>query len=534
MIEVINHMDYKINMEGKHKIFHANLLKLYTPRDDDDVAAAGIAVLEVSDNDGVVDDESLLNLPNTEQKETYRDVNVCPELTEEQKREVWDLLEEFQDIFSDIPGRTKLAEHKVELTTSKPIHVKPYPMPYAKRKEVSEEIEKMLKVGIIEPSSSPYNSPIVMVKKKDGSNRFCVDFRQLNAVTKFDSEPMGDIDEIMSKLCKDKYFTKLDLSKGYWQIPMVESCKEKTAFTTHDGCYQFCMLPFGLMNSGASFNRMARELRKGLDIDNYVDDLLLHHELWRCHMETMRATFMRIRKANLTVRPIKCFVGYPSIDFTGHVVGNGEMHMEDDKLQKIRDATPPQSKKQVRSFLGLAGYYRKFIPHFAEIAAPLTDLTKKGQPNKVIWGPSQAKAFKTLRDLLTSAPILRLPDLTRQFILRTDASDVGVGAVLLQRYEDGIFPVAYASKKLLAREQNYSVIERECLAIVFGVRKFQKYIYGTSFLIQTDHAPLAYLQKAKSASQRLMRWALFLQNYKYSVEAIKGSENVGADFLSRQ
>ena len=534
VIEVINRMDYKINMEGKHKIFHANLLKLYTPRQEDDAEAAGIAILEVSESDGVVDDESLLSLLNTEQEETCRDVNVCSNLTKEQTGEVWQLLKEFQDIFTDVPGRTDLVEHKVELTTSIPIHVKPYPMPYAKRKDVNKEIEKMLKLGVIEHSKSPYNSPIVMVKKKDGSNRFCIDFRRLNAITKFDSEPMGDTEVIMSKLCKDKYFTKIDLSKGYWQIPMAESCKEKTAFTTPDGCYQCCMMPFGMMNSGASFNRMMRKLIKDLDIDNYVDDILCHHERWKQHIETLRETFVRIRAAGLTIRPSKCFIGYSSIDFTGHVVGNGEMHMEDDKLQKIRDATPPQTKKQVRSFLGLAGYYRKFIPHFAEVASPLTDLTKKGQPNKIIWGPNQAKAFKTLRDLLTSAPILRLPDLSRQFILRTDASDVGVGAVLLQCYEDGIFPVAYASKKLLPREQNYSVIERECLAIVYGVKKFQKYIYGTSFVIQTDHAPLAYLQKAKTESQRLMRWALFLQNYKYCVEAIRGSENVGADFLSRQ
>ena len=534
IIEVINRMDYKINMDGKNKIFHANLLKLYTPRDDDDVAAAGVAILEAPEDDGVVDDEKLLELPNTEQKETFRDVNVCSELTDEQQREVWQLLEEFQDIFTDVPGRTNLVEHKIELTTTTPINVKPYAMPYAKRKDVSEEIDKMLKLGIIEPSDSPYNSPIVMVKKKDGSNRFCVDFRRLNAITRFDSEPMSDTDDIMSKLCNDKYFTKLDLSKGYWQIPMAESCKEKTAFTTPDGCFQCCMMPFGLINSGARFNRMMRKLKKDLDIDNYVDDILCHHEWWKKHLETLRETFVRIRSAGLTVRPSKCFVGYPSIAFTGHVVGEGELHMEEEKLQKIREATPPQTKRQVRSFLGLAGYYRKFIPHYADVAAPLTDLTKKGQPTKVVWGDSQAKAFKTLRDLLTSAPILRLPDLSKQFILRTDASDVGVGAVLLQQYDDGIFPVAYASKKLLKREQNYSVVERECLAIVFGVKKFQKYIYGTSFIVQTDHAPLVYLQKAKSESQRLMRWALFLQSYNYKVEAIKGSDNVGADFLSRQ
>jgi hypothetical protein len=222
------------------------------------------------------------------------------------------------------------------------------------------------------------------------------------------------------------------------------------------------------------------------------------------------------------------------MDFTGHVVGKGELRMEDEKLEKIKYAERPKTKKQVRSFLGLAGYYRKFIPNFADIAAPLTDLTKKGSPMNVDWKQEHERAFKVLRDLLTSAPILRLPNLQLPFILRTDASDVGVGAMLLQKHSDGVFPVAFASKKLLQREKNYSVIERECLAIVFGIKKFEKYLYGTDFTIETDHAPLTYIQKFKAESGRLMRWALFLQNYKFRVEAIKGSANIGADYLSRQ
>ena len=193
-------------------------------------------------------------------------------------------------------------------------------------------------------------------------------------------------------------------------------------------------------------------------------------------------------------------------------VGEGEVRMEDEKINKIKGAEEPTTKKQVRSFLDLANYYRKFIPNFAIIAAPLTDLTKKGMPNKVVWGPAQERAFKTLRDLLTSSPILRLPDLSRQFILRTDAPVIGVGAVLLQQYEDGTFPAAYASKKLLKREQNYSVIERECLAIVYGVKKFQKYLYGKEFVIQTDDALLSYIQRCRVESARIMRWSQFLQN----------------------
>ena len=210
------------------------------------------------------------------------------------------------------------------------------------------------------------------------------------------------------------------------------------------------------------------------------------------------------------------------------------MQMEEDKLDKIRNAERPKTKKQVRAFLGLAGYYRKFIPAISDVAAPLTDLTRKGQPNNVAWQDEHERSFKTLKDMLTRSPILRLPDFNKQFILQTDASDSGVGAALLQEFDDGIFPIAYASKKLLQREKNYSVIERECLAIVFGIRKFQNFLYGTSFVLQTDHVPLSYIQKCKIESGRIMRWALFLQNYQFRVETIKGSANMCADYLSRQ
>ena len=339
----------------------------------------------------------------------------------------------------------------------------------------------------------------------------------------------------MSKLKHDKFFTKIDLSKGYWQIPVDAKSKHLTAFSTTEGTYQFRKMPFGMVNSGSTFNRMMRRLLHGCEnADNYVDDILGHTETWEQHLLTLRDIFSRVRDAGLTLKPSKCLIGFGNIAFTGHVVGKGLMKMEEEKLDQIRDAERPKTKKQVRAFLGLAGYYRKFIPAFSDVAAPLTDLTKKGRPNQVDWQDEHERAFKTLKDMLTRSPILRLPDFDKEFILQTDASDSGVGAALLQRFEDGLFPIAYASKKLLQREKNYSVIERECLAIVFGIKKFQKYLYGTHFVLQTDHAPLTYIQRCKIESGRIMRWALFLQNYQFRVEAIKGSENVFADYLSRQ
>ena len=215
------------------------------------------------------------------------------------------------------------------------------------------------------------------------------------------------------------------------------------------------------------------------------------------------------------------------------MAGEDRLQPHPDKVKAIKESSRPETKKQVRSFLGLAGFYRKFIPDFAVIAAPLTDLTRKGFPNKVEWGDTQELDFITLIKLLTSEPILKLPDISKPFILRTDASDCGVGAVLLQCEGTQKWPTAYASRKLIQRERAYSTVEKECLAIVWAVQKFQRYIYGREFVLETDHQPLIYLNKAKVANPRLMRWALMLQPYRFRIEAIKGSDNVGADFLSR-
>ena len=535
VVEVLSGMNYRVQTGNRISTFHINLLKKYEERET--IVSASTAVVDVEDHDevGVVNEEVLLDLVNTSQGETWRDVQISDELSEEQKNQVKDLLQEFSSIFSDKPGDTSLEEHKIELTTQEPIRVKQYPIPYAKTQDVEEEVKKMLDVGVIEKTNSQYNSPVVLVKKKDNSTRFCIDFRRLNAVTKFDTEPMSNVEDILTKLSEDKYFTKIDLAKGYWQIPVEEKSRHITAFTTQSGAYQFRKMPFGMINSGATFNRMMRKLLQGsIDADHYVDDILGHTVTWNQHLAMLRELFTRIKEAGLTVRPTKCMIGYRNVGFTGHVVGNGVLQMEEDKVVKIREAERPKTKSQVRAFLGLAGYYRKFIPSFAETAAPLSDLVKKGSPNNVIWDSPQEDAFTTLKKKLTQTPILRLPDFSRQFLLQTDASDSGVGAALLQEFDDGVFPIAYASKKLLTREKNYSVIERECLAMVFGIKKFQKYLYGKEFTLQIDHAPLTYIQRCKVNNGRVMRWALFLQNYKFRVEAMKGSDNVCADYLSRQ
>lgn len=397
-----------------------------------------------------------------------------------------------------------------------------------------EEVRKMIEAGVIEQSSSPYCSPIVIVKKKDGTNRFCIDFRAINKITVFDAETISNADDIFVQLSGCRYVSVFDLSKSYWQLPLGQSSKEITAFQNPMGLYQFSVMPFKLVNASASFSRLMRKLLEGMQcVDNFIDDVIIFTRTFREHVCVIKDFLQRLRAANLTVKPSKCFIGYSSLECLGHIAGNEELRPLPDKVSAISNFARPSTKKQVRSFLGLVGFYRKFIPNFSAVAAPLTDLTKKGLSNKVVWGEAQENAFTALKSVLMVTPVLKLPNLNETFILQTDASDLGVGAVLLQ-YEDGVKkPVAYASKKLTKEQVNYSTIEKECLAIVWSVQKFQRYLYGKEFLLETDHQPLVYLTQAKVSNARLMRWALLLQPYRFRIISIKGSDNVGADCLSR-
>ena len=307
----------------------------------------------------------------------------------------------------------------------------------------------MIKMGVIRESSSPYASPVVVVKKKDNTNRVCVDYRKLNKLTVLDPEPMPTAEHLFQKLSGDKFYSIIDLSEGYWQITIPEEDTPKTAFVTPDGSYEFLKKPFGMINTGPTLKRTMKKLIEDLDdVDFYWDDILVHTRTWEEHIRALRELFSRLVQAGLTIRPRKCLFGVNSVDFLGHRLEQGIIGLHQDNVEKIKDAPRPSTKKQVRSFIGVAGYYRDFIPNFAAIAAPLSDLTRKGQPHKVEWSKAREKAYQTIKSYLTSEPILRLPDPAKTYFLRTDASSNGIGAVLMQRHDEKLFPVCYASKKL--------------------------------------------------------------------------------------
>ncbi|KAK7108916.1 hypothetical protein V1264_013054 [Littorina saxatilis] len=471
----------------------------------------------------------------TVQTENVDDVVYSPDLSMQAKQKVQAVFQKHQDKMTDLPGTCDLVQHMVRIPEGTVVNVKQYPLPFESQKVVEEEVKKMLDLDVIEPSISPFSSPIVLVKKKDGSTRFCIDFRHLNKITEFDAEPIPDPEVLFASLQGRQHFTKIDLAKGYWQIPMAESDRAKTAFRTPQGLYQFKKMPFGMSTAPSTFARMM----KMLDLDrfksvHFFDDVLVATEDWCEHLEALDGLLTELGKHGLTVRPSKVEAGFDSIEFLGHIVGEGSMRPVPSKVSKILNVSVPTTKKQVRSLVGLISFYRRYVPSFASIVSPLVELTKKNQPNKVRWSKECQMAFDRVKEILSSEPLVRLPDFSRPFTVRSDASSTGIGAALMQPDDDGVLhPVLYASRKLLERETRYSTVERECLALVWAVDKFHRYLFGSHFFVETDHRPLTYLRQSKTANGRLLRWALSLQEYSFTVVPIPGVRNFEADVLSR-
>ncbi|MCG8044622.1 MAG: RNase H-like domain-containing protein [Candidatus Thiodiazotropha endolucinida] len=553
VIEQVSPVDYVVQV-GKYKkcqkSFHINMLKEWIDREDenskspqasnmlldrnvDREVSIPILLTQVSDNEDTetADIENPLLVPH----ESVVNVEINKDISDGQYEELKTLLHSYQDVLTDIPGKTQLLQHDLKLLTDIPVCKKAYILPYALRDKVKKEVQDMVGAGIAEKSNSPYASPIVVVPKKDGSIRLCVDYRQLNQVTIFDPQPMPKLEDIINKLGKAKFFSKLDLTKGFWQIPLSENSKSKSAFVTPFGHFQFTVMPFGMVNSSASFVRLMKMVLSDFEdfADSFIDDIIIFSESWHDHLCHIKEVLEALRRACLTAKPSKCVFAYKQIEFLAHIVGNGEVHPTQEKIKAIQNIPTPKTKKQVRSFIGAIGFYRRFIPHFANSSAVITDLTANGKPNKVKWTNEHQKAFDALKSALVSYPVLQNPDFSCNFILQTDACDRGIGAVLLQENSEYRHPIIFISKKLLPREQRYSTVEKECLAIVRSCQTLREYLIGKEFSIETDHFPLQWLNKMKDQNMRLLRWSLVLQEYRFTVHHILGKNNILADMLSR-
>ncbi|KAL8559173.1 hypothetical protein ACOMHN_048420 [Nucella lapillus] len=492
----------------------------------------------VDDGDGTTELPSLATpMTTSTPDESIGDVKFDSQLSLSQRTELENIFSRHSDILTTKPGCfSDDLFLEIPVTTVVPVKRRMYDIPFSAKEIVEREVQTMLDLRVIERSRSPYSAPVVLVKKKDGSCRFCIDYRWLNKITVTDAEPIPDVEALFAALGGARVFTRIDLAKGYWQVQVLPEDRPKTAFATHCRLFQFVRMPFGLVSAPAVFARMMRMLHlEHFSALNFFDDILIHSVDWYSHLQHVEAVLECLRSKGLTARPSKIETGFHSLEFLGHVVGKGTLKPEAGKIKKIMQIPTPTTKKQVRALLGLLSFYRRYVPNFATLSAPLTDLTKDGprKSRSIDWTPACAKALEKIQAVMSAEPVLLLPHLDEQFVLRTDASSVGLGAVLLQQSDGVLHPVVFASRKLLEREKNYSTIERECLAIIWAVQKFMKFLWGVHFILQTDHRPLTYLRTSGFKNARILRWALSLQEFSFEIQPISGTSNVLADLLSR-
>ncbi|BHF71089.1 hypothetical protein SprV_0401414300 [Sparganum proliferum] len=451
------------------------------------------------------------------------------------------LLLSFPGLFAwstDTIGRTRKVQHVINTGDAKPIWQPPRRLPVRFRAEVDKIIDELLKANIIQPSSSPWASPIALVPKKDGSLRLCIDYRRLNAVTVRDSFPLPRLDDTLDSLGGAAWFSTLDLNLGYWQVEIDPKDRPKTAFIVPQGLFEFQTLPFGLCNAAATFQRLMYQVLRHLVPHKclvYLDDIIVFGPDVEQHNRNLREVLEALRAAGLTLNPAKCTFLRPEVQFLGHTISPGRIAALPDRLQQIRTWPTPANQTQLRSFLGLASYYRRFIRNFAHIARPLHKLTKKGRDFK--WSPECEEAFTSLRAALVSAPLLALPNVNPDappFILDTDASGFAIGAVLSQTDAQGVeHPICFASNTLTKAQRNYCTFRRELLAIITFVRQFKHLLIGRRFILRTDHKALQWLQSIKDPMDQLARWQEFLQDFDFDCQFRPGHKHGNADALSR-
>ena len=539
-------LNYIINTPGRRKnkqMCHVNMLKEYFDRDSS-ISKPITVVNTVPQESNVFEpdvnsdfiDKSDPGPSKLENSDILRNLNKkLSHLEPSQQEELKQLIHEYEHLFPDIPTRTDKIYHDVIVEDSKPVKQHPYRMNPLKRKYLQDEVKYLLENDFIEPSQSNYSSPCILVPKSNGTYRMCTDYRKVNSVTKTDSFPIPRIDDCIDEVGNSKYVTKFDLLKGFWQVPLTDRAKEVSAFATPNGLYQYKVMPFGMKNSPATFQRLVNNVICGLDgCDAYIDDVIIYSDSWSDHLQRIRQFFDRLSKAKLTVNLAKTEFCHATVTFLGHLVGQGQVKPLEAKVNAISEFPVPKCKRQLMRFLGMAGYYRKFCKNFSGIAEPLTNLLKKS--TKFKWNDKCQDAFDRLKAILKSAPVLLAPDFDKCFKLAVDASDVGIGAVLLQEDNNGIdHPVCYFSKKFNKHQKNYSTVEKECLALILAIQQFEVYLTSSTspIVVFSDHNPLSFLHKLKNKNQRLLRWSLLLQEFNLDIRHIKGKDNIIPDALSR-
>lgn len=484
-------------------------------------------------------EEEIQSPPNEKKQLNIPEAIRTQHLNVEEKSEIIKLCKAFRDIFynenCDLTF-TNAVKHEIRTKDEEPVYVRSFRHPHSMKQEIRNQIQKLLENKIIQPSISPYSAPVWIVPKKMDSSgkrkfRMVIDYRKLNEKTIEDKYPLPRIEEILDNLGKCCYFTTLDLAQGFHQIEMHPNSIEKTAFSVDNGHYEYLRMPFGLKNAPSTFQRvMDNVLKEYLHrfCFVYMDDVVIFSKSLKEHLDHLRLIFQKFRHYNLKVQLDKSEFLCKDVTFLGHVITPEGIKPNPSKIEAIEKYPIPKTQKEIKSFLGLVGYYRRFISNFAKIVAPLTKCLRKN--HKVNYQDEEyIQAFELCKELLMNAPILAYPDFSKSFKLTTDASAIAIGSVLSQSGR----PIAYYSRTLNSAERNYSTIERELLAILDSTKHFRPYLFGKKFTVETDHNPLVWLYKIKEPNSRLLRWKIKLDEFDFDIEYKKGKENKVADALSR-
>ena len=463
--------------------------------------------------------------------------NLSPDMTRREQDELWDLLKSYADVFStgkfDL-GRTSLVSHKIDTGDAYPVKQRLRKTPWAHQDAIREERKDMSEVGVIKEHSGPWCSNVVIVTKKDGSPRFCIDYRKLNELTRKDAYPLPCIETCLDSLAGARYFSTFDLRSGYHQIPMHPESIEKTAFVTQEGTFAFEVMPFGLCNAGATFQRLMDLLMAGITYKIclvYLDDIIIFSRDMKQHMQRCKIVFQRLREAGLKLKVSKCNLVRDSVQFLGHVVSKEGIATDPEKVKAIKEWPQPKDLHELRSFYGLCSYYRKFVQDFAKIAAPMTNLMRA--ETKFQWTQPCEEAFEEMKRRLIESPILALPQQDAHFILDTDASNFAIGGVLSQIQEGQEKVIAYGSRSLTKEERNYCVTRRELLAVTEFLKKYRQYLLGRKFSVRTDHAALQWMRKTPEPIGQQARWTSLVEEFDFDIIYRAGKQHGNADALSR-
>lgn len=476
------------------------------------------------------------------QKSDFSNLIRTNHMNADEREAIIKICEKYSDVFhkeDEILTFTNQVKHDIKTKDEIPVHTRSYRFPYCHKTEVKTQIDKMLKDGIIRPSSSPWSSPIWIVPKKPDASgkrkwRIVVDYRKLNEKTVDDRYPIPNITDILDKLGRCNYFSTLDLASGFHQIEMDKNSIPKTAFNVEHGHFEYLKMPFGLKNAPATFQRLMDNVLKDLQGKIclvYMDDIIIFSTSLQEHIANLKLIFDKLRQSRLKIQLDKSEFLRKEVEFLGHIVTPEGVKPNPNKIKVIQNFPIPKTARDIKSFLGLLGYYRRFIKDFAKLTKPFTKCLKKGQ--KIEHTPEFLECFENCKKLLINDPILIYPDFSKEFNLTTDASNFSISGILSQGPIGNDRPVAYASRTLNPAEQNYSVIERELLSIVNFTKYFRPYLFGRKFNIVTDHKPLVWLFNMKDPNSRLVRWRLKLEEFDYKIIHKKGKENTNADCLSR-